>query len=117
MIEYYCVMYRPWVFNELKYLRYLPNTTAKPKMAKRAFLAPRVPFRSDSSLSLNPDVPIEEEMIPGYKHQVFYPVNPGEVFHERYKTVAKVGWGTSSTVWLAQDLNLYVSRSLASLLL
>jgi hypothetical protein len=81
-------------------------------MAKRAFTPPQVPLACDSSLILNPDVPIEEEMIPDYNHKVFYPVNPGDISHDRYKTVAKVGWGTSSTVWLARDLNLYASRSL-----
>ncbi|KAL8861012.1 MAG: hypothetical protein Q9178_002525 [Gyalolechia marmorata] len=44
------------------------------------------------------DVLVEEEKIPGYDPRQFYPVNPGDLFHNRYKMLAKVGWGTSSTV-------------------
>ncbi|KAH7333479.1 kinase domain-containing protein [Rhexocercosporidium sp. MPI-PUGE-AT-0058] len=58
-----------------------------------ASLTHRVAPASESSLILNPDVPIEEEVIPDYNPKNFYP------------TVAKVGWGTCSTVWLARDLN------------
>ncbi|KAG4441023.1 hypothetical protein IFR05_003478 [Cadophora sp. M221] len=59
-------------------------------MAKRTFPPPRVPLTGDSSLVLGPDVPIEEEMIPVYNHKIFYPVHPGDIFHDRYKTVEKV---------------------------
>lgn len=34
----------------------------------------------------------------------FYPVHLGEVFQDRYQTVAKLGFGSSSTIWLARDL-------------
>jgi hypothetical protein len=33
-----------------------------------------------------------------------YPAKPGEVLADRYQTLVKVGWGVSSTVWLARDL-------------
>ncbi|KUJ06460.1 CMGC protein kinase [Mollisia scopiformis] len=46
---------------------------------------------------------LEEERLPGYNYKNFYPVNPGDVFNKRYKMISKLGWGTSSTVWLAQD--------------
>ncbi|KAH6719717.1 kinase domain-containing protein [Leptodontidium sp. MPI-SDFR-AT-0119] len=55
-------------------------------MAKRAFPPP---LPSDSSLILPPDVPLEEEMISDYSLEFFYPVNPGDIFHDRYKTTAK----------------------------
>ena len=54
------------------------------------------------------DVLIEEENIPGYGSKHFYPVNPGDLVHNRYEMSAKVGWGTSSTVWLARDTRRYV---------
>ncbi len=82
-------------------------------MPRRAFLSP-APL-SNSPLILDPAVPIEEETIPGYNRQFFYPVNPGDIFHDRYKTIAKVGWGTCSTVWLARDLKLLVSNPLGLL--
>ncbi|KAJ4523061.1 hypothetical protein HRR75_001459 [Exophiala dermatitidis] len=46
----------------------------------------------------------EEEGIPGYKAERFYPVRLGEVFESRYQVVAKLGFGTVSTVWLCRDL-------------
>jgi len=49
------------------------------------------------------DVPVDEEMIPGYDPKYFYHPNPGDVLDRRYDLKAKIGWGTSSTVWLARD--------------
>ena len=79
-------------------------------MAKRA-CASQIPLAGAPSI-LNPNVRIEEEVIPGYEPTSFYPVNPGDVLRDRYKTLAKVGWGTCSTVWLARDLSRYASNSL-----
>ncbi|KAI0400965.1 kinase-like domain-containing protein [Xylaria palmicola] len=50
------------------------------------------------------DQPIEEEGIPEYNPDHFYPVRLGEVFENRFQTVAKLGYGCSSTIWLARDL-------------
>lgn len=90
-------------------------------MFLRKFLAARSPrfrrlptIRGASILAvqptiLSPDVLIEEEeKIPGYNARNFYPVNPGDLLYNRYKTLTKVGWGTTSTVWLAQDTQRYV---------
>ncbi|GCB23474.1 serine/threonine-protein kinase SRPK [Aspergillus awamori] len=35
----------------------------------------------------------------------YYPVRLYEILNDRYQITAKLGWGTSSTVWLARDLN------------
>lgn len=96
---------RPWVVYGLAYLRRTSATTTSFKITKRAFVSRAPQQATDSHLILNPDIPIEEELTSGYKPEYFYPVNPGFVFHDRYKTIAKVGWGTCSTVWLPQDLN------------
>lgn len=53
------------------------------------------------------DVPIEEELVPNYDPRHFYPVNPGEVLHNRYEMIAKLGCGSGSTVWLARDTKRY----------
>ena len=53
-----------------------------------------------------PSDPIEEELLPYYNARHFFPVEPGKVFRERYKTIAKLGYSSGSTVWLTQDLNL-----------
>lgn len=47
---------------------------------------------------------VEEEGSPHYKAEKFYPVRLGEVFESRYKVVAKLGFGTASTIWLCRDL-------------
>ncbi|GKZ40109.1 hypothetical protein AbraIFM66950_002391, partial [Aspergillus brasiliensis] len=47
---------------------------------------------------------IEEEQLPLYKPENYYPVHIGEVFLSRYQVVSKLGYGTSSTVWLCRDL-------------
>jgi hypothetical protein len=47
---------------------------------------------------------VEEEELPDYKPDRFYPVRLGEIFRGRYQAIAKLGFGTSSTTWLARDL-------------
>ncbi|KAI2008617.1 hypothetical protein LOZ39_005583 [Ophidiomyces ophidiicola] len=47
---------------------------------------------------------IEEETLPGYTPDKYYPVRLGEVLGNRYHVVGKLGYGTTSTVWLGRDL-------------
>ncbi|KAF3000666.1 hypothetical protein E8E13_000585 [Curvularia kusanoi] len=47
---------------------------------------------------------VEEEGVPNYRADNFYPVQLGEVFESRYQVVAKLGFGTASTIWLCRDL-------------
>ncbi|KNG88037.1 putative protein kinase [Aspergillus nomiae NRRL 13137] len=47
---------------------------------------------------------VEEEELPDYKEDRFYPVRLGEIFQDRYQVIAKFGFGSSSTSWLARDL-------------
>ncbi|QQK46080.1 ERK3/4 MAP kinase [Penicillium digitatum] len=48
---------------------------------------------------------IEEEMIPGYTAGRYYPTRIGEILKDRYQVVGKLGFGASSTVWLARDMD------------
>jgi hypothetical protein len=48
-------------------------------------------------------IAVDEENVPGYRPEYFYPANPGDVLSGRYELKAKIGWGSSSTVWLARD--------------
>ncbi|KAL3495112.1 kinase-like protein [Aspergillus germanicus] len=41
---------------------------------------------------------------PDYKADWFYPVELGQIFQGRYQVLAKFGFGSSSTSWLARDL-------------
>lgn len=52
---------------------------------------------------INPSERVEEENF-GFKR--YYPARIGEVLSSRYQVVGKLGFGSSSTVWLAQDLQL-----------
>ncbi|KAI5466765.1 kinase-like domain-containing protein [Mariannaea sp. PMI_226] len=54
--------------------------------------------------SLPLEAPIDEENIPGYKWETYYHPDPGEVLYGRYELKVKIGYGSSSTVWLAVDL-------------
>ncbi|KAH2185472.1 hypothetical protein KXV52_002908 [Aspergillus fumigatus] len=47
---------------------------------------------------------VEEEELLDYRADRFYPVHLGEVFRDRYQAIAKLGFGSSSTTWLARDL-------------
>jgi serine/threonine-protein kinase SRPK3 len=47
---------------------------------------------------------LEEETIPDYVASRYYPARIGELFQDRYQIVGKLGFGATSTVWLARDL-------------
>lgn len=61
-------------------------------------------FSSSNFIRINTAQKIEEETIPDYIAPRYYPVRLGEVFQDRYQIVGKLGYGTTSTVWLARDL-------------
>ena len=63
------------------------------------------PFPVPSTgVPLSPTILIDEELSPVYNSKYFYPAKPGEILAGRYQTLVKAGWGVSSTVWLARDL-------------
>lgn len=47
---------------------------------------------------------IEEETIPFYKQEQFYPFHIGELLNSRYKILGKLGYGAYSTTWLCRDV-------------
>ncbi|CAG9974142.1 unnamed protein product [Clonostachys byssicola] len=46
----------------------------------------------------------EEEKIPDYHPDRFYPARLGQILNQRYQLATKLGYGANSTVWLARDL-------------
>ncbi|EEQ31900.1 protein kinase domain-containing protein [Microsporum canis CBS 113480] len=46
---------------------------------------------------------IEEQTLPSYYRKTYYPVRIGQIFNDRYRIIAKLGYGAYSTVWLAND--------------
>jgi hypothetical protein len=46
----------------------------------------------------------EEERLPWYSHDQFYPVRTGEVLDSSFKVIGKLGYGAYSTAWLCRDI-------------
>ncbi|RAK93356.1 kinase domain protein [Aspergillus costaricaensis CBS 115574] len=61
-------------------------------------------FSSTDPPTFEPSVEIEEETLPTYQPEKYYPVQQGEVLGNRYQVLAKLGYGVTSTVWLGRDL-------------
>ncbi|KAG7114910.1 SRSF protein kinase 3 like [Verticillium longisporum] len=61
-------------------------------------------FPSSGFQVIDPSDKVEEERLPFYKPENYYPMRIGQVIQDRYQIVAKLGYGTSSTVWLSRDL-------------
>jgi serine/threonine-protein kinase SRPK3 len=47
---------------------------------------------------------LEEEQFEEFKTGRYYPVNIGDIFNSKYQVLGKLGFGVTSTVWLARDL-------------
>lgn len=47
---------------------------------------------------------IEEETLPKYNVNAFYPTRLDEILNDRYQVITKLGFGVTATVWLARDL-------------
>lgn len=72
-------------------------------MASTPMVQPRV-FPTSGFELLNSIEPFEEESLPDYLKERYYPVSLGEVLNSRYQVITKLGFGASSTVWLCHDL-------------
>lgn len=55
-------------------------------------------------MHLDPAQLVEEEKTPQYSPRRFFPTRLGQTLNGRYQVVTKLGYGSSSTVWLARDL-------------
>ncbi|KAI0427791.1 kinase-like protein [Xylaria sp. FL1042] len=66
-------------------------------------LAPRE-FPSTGFEVIDPANTVEEERLPFYQSEEYYPMQIGQVVGGHYQVSAKLGYGTTSTVWLARDL-------------
>lgn len=71
-------------------------------------LQPRI-FANPSFVRIPADVQVEEEALPDYLPARYYPMRIGQVLVDRYQVVGKLGFGASSTVWLARDLRYVVA--------
>jgi serine/threonine-protein kinase SRPK3 len=69
-----------------------------------ATLLPPREFPSSGFEVIDPSQIVEEERLPFYNHDDYYPMRIGAVIKDRYQVVAKLGYGMTSTVWLCHDL-------------
>lgn len=71
-------------------------------------LRQRSPLPRRFSLKTGPIIPseilVEEETLPYYEPQQYYPVHIGDVYRPKYQIVGKLGYSAYSTVWLCRDL-------------
>jgi len=76
------------------------------KMSPFGFLRSN-PYKSHSTPAsfIQASQCVEEERAPHYNPKHFYPMQLHVILANRYQVAAKIGWGTSSTVWLARDLH------------
>jgi serine/threonine-protein kinase SRPK3 len=63
---------------------------------------PELSLATVNATHLPLDVPIGEERKQDYDPRHFYPVKLGEIFHDKYEVVVKVGFGGSSSAWNLQ---------------
>ncbi|OJJ31495.1 hypothetical protein ASPWEDRAFT_62631 [Aspergillus wentii DTO 134E9] len=85
--------------------------TLRPPISHLPALFRKKPFTMPSpGPPLPPGILVDEEISPIYDSKYFYPARPGEVLADRYQTLVKVGWGVSSTVWLARDLQGHIEE-------
>ncbi|GIK05193.1 hypothetical protein Aspvir_009296 [Aspergillus viridinutans] len=74
------------------------------------FRKPRTVFHT-AGTELPLEVPIEEEVAPGYDAKFYFPVEPGYMFNQRFEALTKLGWGSCSTVWLVRDVRRWRCQS------
>jgi hypothetical protein len=74
-------------------------------------LLPPREFPSTGFEVINPSQSVEEEQLPYYNRDAYYPMRIGAVIKDQYQIIAKLGYGTSLTVWLCHDLRYAVLLS------
>ncbi|KAJ3834283.1 hypothetical protein EV361DRAFT_911423 [Lentinula raphanica] len=75
------------------------NVVKKPYCKVRPRLFPNSGYPTHSASEL-----AEEENWAWYTPYYFYPVSIGDVLDSKYQVLLKLGYGTTSTIWLCRDL-------------
>ena len=77
------------------------------KLVRDAFRrAPLSPLRFPSAgfPLVRDSILLEEEHLNEFKAGQYYPANIGDVYDGKYQVLGKLGFGSTSTVWLARNL-------------
>ncbi len=67
-------------------------------------LSPPIHFPTDGFQVIAESVMLEEEHFEDFEAGLYYPMTIGEVLASRYQVIGKLGFGSTSTVWLARDM-------------
>ncbi|KAJ5956297.1 hypothetical protein N7501_010576 [Penicillium viridicatum] len=93
------------------------------RVTKRTFISLRTkPLHLppiDPTFAIPSHAVVDEERCPDYTPQDYYTARPGETLGNNYQLLAKIGWGMSSTVWLARDIRreITIDLKLANILM
>ncbi|KAF7563996.1 hypothetical protein G7046_g120 [Stylonectria norvegica] len=60
-------------------------------------------FPATGYKTIKPSYVLEEEQLDEFKAGRYYPVNIGDVYASKYQVLGKLGFGTTSTVWMARN--------------
>ncbi|KAI9686773.1 MAG: hypothetical protein M1822_002833 [Bathelium mastoideum] len=90
ILRYMAKVFRQWPFSRLVF--------RQPSVTSLTFPTTGFDIIADKYI-------LEEEQFDEFEKGKYYPVNIGEVFASRYQVVGKLGFGVTSTVWLARDLS------------
>ncbi|KFY38563.1 hypothetical protein V494_04307 [Pseudogymnoascus sp. VKM F-4513 (FW-928)] len=82
-----------------------PWSRALITVSRRPISSQAITISNAAAHILPPNVPIEEEQNPDYDLRHFYPARVGETVNGKYEIISKLGFGTGSTVWLAEERN------------
>lgn len=74
------------------------------KNTLRRVPSPPMCFPTTGFETVNASEILDEERFEAFKKGRYYPVNIGDVFSSKYQIIGKLGFGVTSTVWLARDL-------------
>lgn len=82
------------------------------KLVRNSFRrAPSLPlhFPTTGFPIVRDSVLLEEEHLDKFKARQYYPANIGDIYDEKYQVLGKLGFGSTSTVWLARNLQYVIS--------
>lgn len=93
-----CLAIHETSINQFKILDFSGETRSTPSIAGDA------PYPDSPESSLYESEEEEQEDVTQYRRGGYHPIHLGDILHERYRVVRKIGWGHFSTVWLCRDL-------------
>lgn len=81
------------------------SESSQPRVGRQKLVTPSESFHRVPDATL-----IEEELLPGYRAEDYYPLTTEQTLYSRYRIICKLGHGVGSTVWLAGDVKYDRSR-------